>query len=414
MRIAHCATAVAAFASLTIVVPTASAANSPSESADQAKTWLGAQTCPIVIGHRGASGYLPEHTLEAYALAIKQGADFIEPDLVATKDGVLIARHEPNLIATTDVSTRPEFANRKRTLKVDGIDEVGFFASDFTLAEIKTLRAVQSNAERAQIHNGLYGIPTFEEVIQLALAESTAGRSIGLYPETKHPTLHQDLGLALEDRLLALLSKYGLNSANAPVFVQSFETANLKYIASRSKVRLVQLVDADDANPVTGAIVYAAPFDRPYDWVRANRSGTFGDLLTPSGLKEVAGYAYGIGPWKRHLISVKAQLDKDGKPMDVNGDGRINDADFDTIVNLNLAAQIRESGLALHTWTFRNEPRRLARTYSNDPGKEMHAFFALGVTGIFTDFPDSGVAARDAYMFRAFGSQAASMCNQKR
>ncbi len=395
---------------LTTAVASAQSITTDVAKPEREKSWLAKDNCPIVIGHRGASGYLPEHTLEAYTLAIRQGADFIEPDLVITKDGVLIARHEPNLIATTDVSSRAEFASRKRKVKVDGAEEEGFFAFDFTLAEIKTLRAIQSSGERSQEFNGKFGIPTFEEVVQLAQAESTRGRVVGIYPETKHPTLHQEVGLPLEDRLVNILKRYGLNSKKAPVFIQSFETANLKYLATRTPVRLIQLADADDVNVVTGEITYAAPFDRPYDWTVAGRSGTFGSLLTPEGLAEVAKYAYGIGPWKRHLITVKAKLGADGKPIDVNGDGRVNDADFDTILNLQLAQNIHESGLALHTWTFRNEPRRLARTYSNDPTKEMMAYFEMGVSGIFTDFPDSGVAARDAFLVRTHGKDGAEKC----
>ena len=183
---------------------------------------------PLVIGHRGASGYLPEHTLESYRRAIELGADFIEPDLVATKDGVLVARHEPNITGTTDVSTRPEFADRKTKKVVDGVEEEGWFASDFTLAEIKTLRAIQPMAERDQSFNGKYQIPTLQEVLDLAKSEGAkANRTVGVYPETKHPTYHVNLGLKLVDRLLAVLAQYGYTSKNSPVIVQSFEVSNL-------------------------------------------------------------------------------------------------------------------------------------------------------------------------------------------
>jgi glycerophosphoryl diester phosphodiesterase len=360
--------------------------------------------CPIVIGHRGASGYRPEHTLESYKLAIEMGADYIEPDLVATKDGVLIARHEPNLIATTDIATRPEFASRKRKAIVDGVEEEGFFASDFTLAEIKTIRAVQAFAEREQAYNGQFAIPTFEEIIVLAQSESRKrGRNIGIYPETKHPTYHQDLGLPLEDRLLVLLSKYGWNSRNAPVFIQSFEQSNLKSLRKKTAVRLIQLVDADDVNTTTGAVTYAPPYDRPYDWTRSGRPGTFGDLLTPAGLDEVQGYADGIGPWKRFLVGVKARKNADGTTIDVNVDGKINDADYDVVVNTEIVRNAKQRGLLVHAYTFRNEPRRLARSYFNDPGKEYRAVFELGVDGVFSDFPDTGVAARDLFVAKASG-----------
>jgi glycerophosphoryl diester phosphodiesterase len=361
-------------------------------------TWGAIDAQPLVTGHRGASGYRPEHTIEAYTLAIDQGADLIEPDLVATKDGVLIARHEPMLGGTTDVASRPEFASRKTTKMVDGVTTTDFFASDFTLAEIKTLRAVQAFAERDQRYNGQFQIPTFDEVLALAQTKGREkGRTIGVYPETKHPTFHQDLNLALEDRLLAALTKVGWNSADAPVFIQSFEQANLKSLRTKTKVRLIQLVDADDVNVVTGAITFAAPYDRPYDWTRAGRAGTFGDLLTPAGLDEIKTYADGVAPWKRYIVTVKATLDAQGKPRDMNGDGTVNDADFDAVANTALPAEVKKRGLLLHTWTFRNEARRLARSYGNDPAKEYDQFFKLGINGLFSDFPDSAVTARDAY-----------------
>ena len=209
------------------------------------KTLRGA--APLVIGHRGASGYLPEHTLEAYRRAIELGADFIEPDLVMTKDGVLIARHEPVLDATTDVATRSEFASKKTTKLLDGIATTGFFASDFTLEEIKRLRAVQPNAARPQEFNGQFEIPTFEEILDLVERQKwEARRTVGVYPETKHPTFHYVLGLPLEDELVRLLDEYDMNRANSPVFIQSFEVANLQYLSRKTKVRLVQLIDADD------------------------------------------------------------------------------------------------------------------------------------------------------------------------
>jgi glycerophosphoryl diester phosphodiesterase len=201
---------------------------------------------PLVVGHRGASGYLPEHTIEAYRKAIEIGADFIEPDLVATKDGVLIARHEPMLSGTTDVAERPEFADRKTTKALDGVDTTDWFASDFTLAEIKTLHARQAMPERDQSMNGKLPIPTFGEVIELAKSESARlGRTIGIYPEIKHATFHDQLGLKLEDRLVAALAAAGWTDKTAPVIIQSFEVANLKYLRGKTGMRLFQLVDAD-------------------------------------------------------------------------------------------------------------------------------------------------------------------------
>jgi glycerophosphoryl diester phosphodiesterase len=355
---------------------------------------------PLVIGHRGASGYLPEHTLESYALAIELGADYIEPDLVATKDGHLIARHEPNMINTTNVKDLPQFAGRKRTLVVDGVAEEGFFASDFTLAEIKQIRAVQAFGERDQGFNGRYQIPTFDEVIRLAKRKGAEeGRTIGVYPETKHPTLHQSLGLPLEDRVLHVLQRHGWNHRSAPVFIQSFEQANLKYLRSKTSVRLVQLVDADDVAP-DGSVTYAAPFDRPYDWAVAGRAGTFGDLLTPAGLAEVRTYADGIGPWKPYLISGACIKIDAGKCIDANGDGLVNDADRKLLPPSAVIANAHAQGLLVHPYTFRNEQRRLASDYKGVPVNEYLAFYEAGVDGLFSDFPDTAVAARSLWVLK--------------
>jgi glycerophosphoryl diester phosphodiesterase len=355
---------------------------------------------PLVIGHRGASGYLPEHTLEAYALAIELGADYIEPDLVATKDGHLIARHEPNITSTTNVASLPQFAHRKRSMVVDGVTEQGWFASDFTLAEIKQLRAIQSAGERDQAFNGRYAIPTLDEVIELAKRKGAEERrTIGVYPETKHPTYHQQLGLALEDRLLHVLQRQGWNQRNAPVFIQSFEQANLKYLRQRTSVRLVQLIDADDV-AIDGAITYAAPFDRPYDWAVAGRAGTFGDLVTPAGLAEVRTYADGIGPWKPYLISSVCVTVVAGKCADVNGDGLVNEADRKLLPPSAVVANAHAQGLLVHPFTFRNEQRRLASNYKGVPLNEYLAFYELGVDGLFSDFPDTAVAARSLWVLK--------------
>jgi glycerophosphoryl diester phosphodiesterase len=355
---------------------------------------------PLVIGHRGASGYLPEHTLESYALAIELGADFIEPDLVATKDGVLIARHEPNITATTNVSALPQFADRRKTRLVDGVSETGWFATDFTWAEMQQIRAVQAFAERDQAYNGLYRIPSFDEVIALAKRKSAEeGRTIGVYPETKHPTFHQQLGLALEDRLLHVLQKHGWNHRGAPVFIQSFEQANLKYLRGKTSVRLVQLVDADDVAP-DGTITYAAPFDRPYDWAVAGRAGTFGDLVTPAGLAEVRTYADGVGPWKPYLISAACINVVAGRCADANGDGLVNDTDRRLLAPSAVIANAHAQGLFVHTWTFRSEQRRLASDYRGMPANEYLAFYEAGVDGLFSDFPDTAVVARTLWLLK--------------
>ena len=248
---------------------------------------------PIIIGHRGASGELPEHTLEAYRLAILRGADFIEPDLVSTKDGQLIARHEANLIATTDVASHPEFASRKTTKLVDGVSEEGFFASDFTLAEIKTLRAVMPQGFRTQVFNEIFEIPTLAEIISLVKEmEAVTGKAVGIYPETKHPTYHDALGLSLEEKLIEVLKQQQFTDPNR-IFIQSFEVSNLKELNSTLlpkaglDLKLVQLLDAYDVAD-NGSLVYADVNARPYDFTVSGDKRTYADLQTVSGLAEIA------------------------------------------------------------------------------------------------------------------------------
>jgi glycerophosphoryl diester phosphodiesterase len=358
---------------------------------------------PLVIGHRGAAGHLPDHTLEGYLKAIEMGADFIEPDLVATKDGELIARHEPNITGTTDVASRPEFASRKATRKVDGVDETGWFATDFTLAEIKTLRAIQPLSDRSTAYNGLYQIPTLREVLNLAKTEGAKrGKTIGVYPETKHPTYHDDANLKLEDRLLAILTEYGYTKKDSPVIVQSFETANLKYLRTKTQVRLVQLVDGDDYDFKTGAVTFAAPFDRPYDWTRAGKTELFGSMVTPAGLADIAKYADGVGPWKPYIIPVKGTYGADGKMVDVNKDGAVNYMDASSVDPTTLIADAHKVGLTVHTWTFRNEAKRLTADLKGDPKAEYLLFYRAGIDGLFSDFSDTAVAARNDY-FKELG-----------
>jgi glycerophosphoryl diester phosphodiesterase len=362
--------------------------------------WSSEKNRPLVIGHRGASGYLPEHTLESYALAIELGADYIEPDLVATKDGVLIARHEPNMINTTNVKSLPQFANRLRKAVVDGVEEEGYFASDFTYAEIRQIRAVQAFGERDQGFNGLYRIPTFQEVIDLAKRKGREeGRTIGVYPETKHPTYHQNLGLALEDRVLHVLQREGWNHRSAPVFIQSFEQANLKYLRTKTSVRLVQLVDANDVN-ADGTLDFTPPFDRPYDWAVSGRQGRFADLLTPQGLAEVRSYADGIGPWKPYLISSACVTVVANACADINGDGKVNDADRKLLPPSDVVANAHAQGLLVHPYTFRNEQRRLASDFVGNPVNEYLAFYELGVDGLFSDFADTAVVARSLWVLK--------------
>ena len=348
---------------------------------------------PLVIGHRGASGYLPEHTLQSYALAIKLGADYVEPDLVATKDGHLIARHEPNIMNTTNVRDHPEFADRRRIAVVDGAPEEGFFASDFTLAEIKTLRAVQSFPERPQRFNGRFEIPTLREVIALVKRESRKrDRRIGIYPETKHPTYHKELGLPLERRLVAALERAGLNRRRAPVFIQSFEQSNLIKLNRITPVRLVQLVDAYDVNP-DGTLAYVPPLDRPYDWTVSGDpellARTFAFFTTDEGLEEVSTYADGIGPWKRYIVSV-------------TGSGT--DAERRLLPPTDLIQRAHAHGLLVHTWTFRNEQHRLASDYAGNPINEYLQFYELGIDGVFSDFPNTAFAARELFRLSEGGT----------
>lgn len=350
---------------------------------------------PLVVGHRGASGYRPEHTLASYLLAIQMGADFIEPDLVATQDGVLVARHEPNITNTTDVATRPEFASRKTTKTVDGVAEEGWFASDFTLAELKTLYAKQTFPERDQSYNAQFRIPTLEEVLDLAKAESAkAGRTIGVIPETKHPTFHVNLGLALEDRLLAILARYGYTEKSSPVVIQSFEVGNLKYLRSQSRVRLVQLIDANDVKP-DGSMDLTPPYDKPYDFAVAGDARTFASMLTPAGLREIKTYADMIGPWKPYLIpSRQVDANNDGQPDDLNGDGQIDERDRVLMPVTDVIKNAHAIGLMVVPYTFRNEAKRLTSDYKGDPKAEYKRFYEAGVDGLFSDFPDTAVAAR--------------------
>ena len=350
------------------------------------------ENSPLVIGHRGASGFLPEHTLQSYRLAIKLGADYIEPDLVATKDGVLIARHEPfigdenpNTLDSTNVADHSEFDSRLTTKMLDGFPTTGYFASDFTLAEIKTLGAKQTRGGRPTEFDGDFKIPTLQEVIDLAKRESRKrGRRIGIYPETKHPTFHQTLDppLPLEERLVKVLKRNGLNKRKAPVFIQSFEQSNLKQLNTMTPVRLVQLVDANDTD-ANGNPTYAAPFDRPYDWTVSGdpvlEARTFGFFATDEGLAEIKTYADGIGPWKVYII-----------PTAGGGGGAVFPPPTPNLVDRAHAA-----GLLIHTWTFRDDA--FPTGYPGGPVEEYLAFYRLGIDGVFSDFPDTAFAAREIF-----------------
>ncbi len=339
---------------------------------------------PLVIGHRGASGYRPEHTLASYDLAISMGANYIEPDLVMTRDGVLVARHEPMIGSTTNVASL--FPDRLRTKVVDGDSYTDYFVEDFTLAELKTLRAKQTRG-RSTTYDGQFEVPTLSEVIALAKQRSTElGRPIGIYPELKHSTYMQGVSIAqgrsatyFEDTLVSTLhAAYG-NTRNAPVFIQSFEVSNLQYLNTRTDIKLVQLVDAWNVNADGTMDTSVAPYDRPFDVAAEGGKLGFADLVTAVGLRFVATYADGIGPWKPYLV----------KTVDTNGN--INDRTV--LGSTGVIEAAHDAGLLVHTWTFRND----ASGYGfADPQAEMAYYMKLGVDGVFTDFPDTGVAALQA------------------
>jgi glycerophosphoryl diester phosphodiesterase len=332
---------------------------------------------PIVIGHRGASGYRPEHTLASYRLAIEMGADFIEPDLVSTKDHKLVARHENDITATTDVADHPEFADRKTTKVVDGISITGWFTEDFTLAELRTLRAKERLPDvRPQntAFDGLERVPTFQEVIDLAKQAH-----VGIYPETKHPTYFRGIGLPLEEPLLATLRANGLDRPNAKVFIQSFEVGNLQRLHRVTRVPLIQLLDA------TG---------KPFDFVVSGDPRTYADLAKPAGLAEIARYARGIGP-NKNMIVPRSSTNHLEAPTSL-----IRDA--------------HRVGLLVHPFTFRNENTFLPEDFRQgnpaspeylrargDSPAEFRLFFSLGVDGLFTDDSDTAVATRT----KMFGSR---------
>ncbi|WP_198663327.1 glycerophosphodiester phosphodiesterase family protein [Jiangella endophytica] len=333
---------------------------------------------PIVVAHRGACGYRPEHTLAGYQLAIDLGADFLDTDLQLTRDGVLVARHDAELSASTDVAERPEFAHRRRRGLVDGRELTGWFVDDFTLDEVKSLYArerIPRLRPANQAYEGRLRVPTFDEIITLAVEGGRRrGRPVGLYPELRHPTYYADRGMSADDALMAALLGFRLERAGIPVFVRSYEPSVLRRLAARTSVPLVQLVDS------TG---------RPFDWERAEDGRRFVDLLTPTGLREVASYATVLGAHK----SLVVPRDPEGR---LGHPGR-------------LVSDAHHLGMAVHAWTFRNENSFLpadrrrgpeAAGHGDAPG-ELGVFFGAGVDGVFTDHPDTAVAARD----QAFGSR---------
>jgi glycerophosphoryl diester phosphodiesterase len=270
----------------------------------------------------------------------------------------------------------------------------------FTLAEIKQLGAISTDAERPQQFNGLYKVVTFQEIIDLVKAQSVkTGRTIAVYPETKNPTYHRDLGLPLEAKLVAMVNAAGWNSKTAPIFVQSFEPSSLKLMRSLAlNTRMVQLIDADDYDLKTGKLTYAAPYDKPYDWAKAGDTRLFSAMVTPAGLAEIRTYADAIGPWKPYIVPVKGTLDASGNLKDINGDGKANLQDATSQAPTTLIADAHKAGLVVHAYTFRNEQRRLASDYLGDPKNEYLQFYRLGIDGVFSDFTDTAIAARTAYL----------------
>jgi glycerophosphoryl diester phosphodiesterase len=333
---------------------------------------------PLVIGHRGASGYRPEHTLASYELAARMGADFIEPDLVSTKDGFLVARHEPEIGGTTDVADHPEFADRRVTKMLDGVAVTGWWTTDFTLAELKTLRAKERLPlirQENTLWDERFEVPTFEEVLTLRERLSRElRRPIGVYPETKHPTFFKQLGLALEPKVVRALRTHDLDRRNAPVFVQSFELTNLGTLRNLYGLRvpLVFLTSASGA---------------PYDLVAKGDPRTYADLTTAPSLQKLARTINGLGPDKAQVI-----------PR--NADGTL------AASATSLVTDAHAAGLQVHPYTFRAENTFLPVDYRTgtsdaDFGRaldEQVRYLETGIDGLFTDQPDIGVAARDAFV----------------
>lgn len=341
---------------------------------------------PTVTGHRGASALRPEHTLASYQKAIDDGADIVEPDLVSTKDGVLIARHENEISGTTNVSTLAQFAARKATKTIDGIPVTGWFTEDFTLAEIKTLRAkerIPANRPANASFDGQFEVPTLQEVIDLVKQQAREkDRVIGIYPETKHPTYFKSIGLALEKRLIDQLVANGYKGKNAAVFIQSFEVGNLKELRGMTDMRLVQLIDNPKNPPVNGV-----PRNAPYDFVAAGSTRSYADLVTPAGLKEIAQYADAVSPYKEVII-----------PRDTNNE---------LGATTSFVVDAHAAGLKVHTWTLRPEnpflpvslraPDVASLTQRGNSAAEITAYLKAGIDGFFTDDPAVGRAAVTAF-----------------
>lgn len=318
---------------------------------------------PLVIGHRGASGHRPEHTLASYQLAIEMGADYIEPDLVMTKDKVLVARHENEISETTDATSK--FPDKKTTKTVDGKKITGWFIEDLTLAELKTLKANERLKFRNHSYDGKFEVPTFAEILILVKQKSLEqNREIGVYPETKHPTYFRSIGLPLEEALIAELKKADMNKKDSKVFIQSFEMSNLKMLKKMTPLPLVFLIDEAE--------------ETPYDHIASGDKRTYEDMIKPASLKELSATIAGIGPYKRLIVPVDS-LGNLKKPT-------------------TLVQDAHAAGLLVHPFTFRNESTFLNQAYAGDPQKEYLQFYKLGVDGLFSDFTDEAVKARKTFM----------------
>lgn len=336
---------------------------------------------PIIIAHRGAQSIYPEHTLEGYKKAIELGADFIEPDLVLTKDGYLVVRHEPILSGTTNVSELPEFDSLKTTKELDGKMVTDWFVLDFTLNQIKQLKARQAYSGRSTEYDDLFEIPTFEEVLQLVKEQS---EEIGIYPEIKHPYFHNALlDIKIEDALLASLDSADLNSSNDAVYVQCFEVSPLQYINELSTVKLVQLISCYEIND-DGSLVFEVPdgefisYVAPYDFYMEGDQRTYEYFTTEEGMEFVSTYADGIGPWKPFIISYSTD--------DSGNIELLPTSDFVEIAH--------ENSLLVHPYTFRNENTQWS---GGDPETEYHLFFDAGIDGLFTDYTDEAVSALNSW-----------------
>ena len=338
---------------------------------------------PLIIGHRGLPGLYPEEVIAGYQAAISGGTDALELDLQSSSDGVLFACHNVYLSDTTDVASHPEFASRRKSRMVDGVPTgPDWYISDFTAAELKTLRVRQPIATRTKQYDGLYPMATLQEIIDLARLAMAAnpGRRIYVYPETKNPLYQRQLGRPLEEKLVAMLMKEGWNAPDAPVFVQSFDPASLRLMRKLGlKTKVVQLIDGSDIDYRSGSITYTSPDTaKPFSWLQAGDLRTFAAMVTAAGLAEIKTYADGIGPWKPYVLPARG-VDAAGQPVTAV-------AEASNLPPTSLIADAHRAGLFVHSYTFRDEPQHLTRTYHGDPRAEYKAFYSLGVDGVFSDF----------------------------